>query len=57
MANDCSGDPPDAPPEHLIAAAGRGVKDALREHKLKGNPVAIWHDGKVVWVPPEKIEI
>jgi hypothetical protein len=47
----------EAAPEHLIAAAGRAVKDALREHKLKCNPVATWKDGKVVWIPPEKIEI
>jgi hypothetical protein len=57
MTNDCSKDPSNAPPEHLIAAAGRAVKDALREHKLKGSPVGIWQDGKVVWVPPEEIEI
>ncbi len=49
--------PSEIAPEHLISAAGRAVEKALREHKLKGNPVAAWRDGKVVWIPPEKIEI
>jgi hypothetical protein len=39
-----------------MSAARRAVRAALREHKLAGNPVAVWQDGKVVLVPPEKIE-
>jgi len=26
-------------------------------HKLLGNPIAIWRDDKVVWIPPEEIQI
>lgn len=29
------------------------VRDALREHKRAGNPVPIWENGQVVWIPPE----
>jgi len=29
----------------------------VREHKLLGNPVAAWRNGKVVLIPPEEIEI
>ena len=36
-------------------ALQRAVRDAVRRHKLLGNPVAIWRDGKVVWIPPEQI--
>lgn len=30
---------------------------ALRLHKLFGNPVAVGRDGKVIWIQPEDIEI
>jgi hypothetical protein len=33
------------------------VQDALRRHKLLGESIAVWRDGKVVIVPPEEIEI
>jgi hypothetical protein len=26
-------------------------------HKKLGEPIVIWRDGKVVWVPPEEIEV
>lgn len=38
-------------------AARRAVREALRRHKLLGNPVAVWRDGRVVLVPPEEIVI
>ena len=36
-------------------ALARGVGDALRHHKLAGNPVPEWRDGKVRWLAPEEI--
>lgn len=38
-------------------ALRRAVREALRRHKLLGNPVATWRDGKVVWIAPEAIVI
>ena len=38
-------------------AMARGVGEALRRHKLLGESIAVWRDGKVVIVPPEEIEI
>jgi hypothetical protein len=38
-------------------ALSRAVQDALWRHKQLGNPVAVWRDGKVVWVPPEEISV
>ncbi len=39
-------------------AMRRGIRDALRMHKLLGNPVATVNDkGEVIWIPPEEIEI
>jgi hypothetical protein len=38
-------------------ALARGVREALIRHKQAGNPIAVWDDGKVVWIAPEDIEI
>lgn len=35
----------------------RAVREALLFHKRIGNPVAVWRDGKVVWIPPEEIPV
>jgi hypothetical protein len=42
--------------ERVIEAAASAIQAALRRHKLAGNPVAAWRDGKVVIIPPEEIE-
>ena len=36
-------------------ALRKAVLDALRVHKQLGNPVAVWRDGQVRWIPPEQI--
>ena len=41
----------------VVRAARRAVREALRRHKLLGHPVAVWRDGRVVWIPPEEIVI
>lgn len=38
--------------ERALRAA---VHEALARHKRAGNPVAVWRDGKVVWLSPEAI--
>jgi len=38
-------------------ALGRGVHEALWLHKQLGQPVVIWRDGQVVWLPPEEIPV
>ena len=38
-------------------ALKKAVRLAVLEHKRAGNPIAIWQDGQVVWVPPEEIEV
>jgi hypothetical protein len=44
----------DAAVERAIQEA---VRDALIKHKQMGLPIAIWKDNKVVWVPPEEIQV
>lgn len=34
-----------------------GVNQALLQHKRMGNPICVWRDGKVVWIPPEPIPV
>jgi hypothetical protein len=41
----------------LQRAMGKAVNDTLRTHKLLGHPIVVWRDGKVVWIPPEEIEL
>jgi hypothetical protein len=36
-------------------AMGEAIQQALLEHKRAGNPVAVWRNGQVVWIPPEDI--
>jgi hypothetical protein len=43
--------------EPFTAAARQAVACELRMHKLLGNSVAVWQDGRVVIVPPEEIVI
>ncbi|MFA6409119.1 MAG: hypothetical protein WCW01_02970 [Gammaproteobacteria bacterium] len=35
----------------------KGVALALAEHKKMGKSIAVWRNGKVVNIPPEKIKI
>lgn len=43
--------------EVMMAAIRLEVRRARYRHKLLGNPVAEWRDGKVVWVQPEDIDV
>jgi hypothetical protein len=33
------------------------ARDARRLHKALGNPMATWLNGRVVWIPPEEIDV
>lgn len=36
-------------------ALKQAVHEALLRHKQAGNPIAVWRDGKTVWLRPEEI--
>jgi hypothetical protein len=38
-------------------ALKEAVAEAIAEHKRRGNPIALWRDGKVVVIPPEEIVV
>ncbi len=37
-------------------ALEKAARQAIREHKAEGLPLAMWRDGEVVWVPAEELE-
>lgn len=39
----------------ITRIASEAVALAIEEHRRLGNPIAVWRDGKVVWIPPEEI--
>jgi hypothetical protein len=57
VANEENGGPKEGLHHRLIEAAQKAVRAALREHKLVGNSIAVWRNGRVVLLPPEKIDV
>lgn len=47
----------DALLDRIQKALGAAVREALLRHKREGNPVAVWRDGKVVWIEPRDIPV
>ncbi len=43
--------------QEVLRLTQQAVRAAVMEHKRVGNPIAIWRDGRVVWVPAEEIEV
>lgn len=41
----------------ILRALREAVQEALGRHKLAGNPVAVWRNGRVEWVAPEDIPL
>ena len=38
-------------------AIAKGIREAVRRHKLLGQPIAVWRDNKVCWLQPDEIEL
>ncbi len=38
-------------------ALKEAVAEALAELKRRGSPIAVWRDGKAVWIRPEEIVV
>ena len=39
----------------ILKAMTQAVREALLRHKRLGNPVAVWREGRVVWLLPDEI--
>lgn len=44
-------------PGLVDAAMRKAAQQAVRRHRLLGESIAVWRDGKVVIVPAEEIEV
>jgi len=38
-------------------ALAQAVAEAVRQHKRMGQPMAVWMDGKTVWMSPDEFEL
>lgn len=43
--------------QDILDAVNKGVTEALRRHKARGESVVIWRDGKIVTLKPEEIDV
>ncbi len=41
----------------ILHAMRQGVREALARHRERGNPIAVWREGRVVWIPAEEIPV
>ena len=59
MTNDFHRSIPDLIRDNQLiqSALDKSIRETVRLHKLLGRPIVVWRDGKVVWVPPEEIEL
>jgi hypothetical protein len=39
----------------VTAAIGRAVREAVLNHARAGHPIAVWRDGRVVWLEPAEV--
>jgi hypothetical protein len=39
--------------KRIIEALQRAVREAIEMHRRAGNPIAVWRNGKAVWVKAE----
>ena len=38
-------------------ALRQAEEEPLQMHKRASNPIPVWRDGQVVWLPPEEISV
>ncbi len=45
-----------ADPYVLVEAATEAAREAIQRHKQLGLPLAVWRNGRVVWLTAEELE-
>ncbi|MEX2598711.1 MAG: hypothetical protein WD533_03545 [Dehalococcoidia bacterium] len=43
--------------DRMLAEMQAAVQEALIRHKRLGNPIAVWRNNRVEWIPPEEIPV
>ena len=41
----------------ITRALQRAVREALWQHKIDGDPIVVWRNGRVEWIPAEEIPV
>jgi hypothetical protein len=41
--------------DRILFEMSQAVREALAQHRRDGNPVAVWRDGRVEWIPANEI--
>jgi hypothetical protein len=41
--------------DRILFEMSQAVREALAQHRRDGNPVAVWRNGRVEWIPADKI--
>ncbi len=44
-------------PERVMKALQAGINAALLRHKKLGHPICVSRNGKIIWIPPEEIDV
>ncbi len=39
----------------ILHEMSQAIREALAQHRRAGNPVAVWRNGRVEWIPPDEI--
>ncbi|MCC6358003.1 MAG: hypothetical protein IT450_04615 [Phycisphaerales bacterium] len=43
--------------DHILEeACQQAVRNALIDHKRTGDPIVVWENGQVVWIPADRIQ-
>lgn len=42
--------------EKAEAALRKAVRGVIKRHKETGRPLAIWENGRVVWISPDSVK-
>jgi hypothetical protein len=43
--------------DRILFEMRQAVREALAQHRREGNPVAVWRNGRVEWIPAEEIRV
>lgn len=46
-----------ADPTYIDRVLTKTSREALLRHKKLGNPIAVWRDERVVWIPADQIPV
>jgi hypothetical protein len=43
--------------DRILFEMRQAVREALAQHRRDGNPVAVWRNGRVEWIPASEIPV